>query len=70
MAKTEEENPKEKILEDYKYMWETLEEEYIFFPVLEEKGIDIETLQKEGIRKIENDINTFDEKAFGRLGSI
>lgn len=59
--KTKADKLKEEIKADYDYMWKILEEEYIFFPILEEKGINIETLRKEGTWKIENDVDTLDE---------
>ena len=40
----------EMILEDYDYLWETLEKEYLFFPILEDQGIDVQNI-KEMTRK-------------------
>ena len=35
----------EELLEDFDYMWNFLEQEYLFFPVLEEQGIDIDNIK-------------------------
>ena len=42
------------LLADYDYLWETLEAEYLFFPVLEEQNIDIESIKKTTYEQIEN----------------
>lgn len=43
--KTKTEFTKEEFLADYDMMWETLEENYYFFPILKDKGINIESLK-------------------------
>lgn len=64
---------KEDFLADYDYMWEVLEENYLFFDILEERGIDVESLKKDTRQQIaERDIDLDDfiavlEKLFQRM---
>lgn len=54
----------EQLLEDYDYLWTALEENYVFFPILERQGIDIAAIQTDTRNLIQNqvpDVSTFYE---------
>lgn len=54
----------EQLLEDYDYLWTALEENYVFFPILEQQGIDIAAIQTDTRNLIQNqvpDVSTFYE---------
>ena len=51
---------REEFLADYDYMWEVLEENYYYFPILERRGIDIEALKESVRRQLEERITTVD----------
>ena len=51
---------KEEFLADYDQLWADLEENYPFFPVLEEKGIDVEGLRRSGRETIESRVTTLE----------
>ena len=44
----------EQLLEDYDYLWTALEENYVFFPILERQGIDISAIQADARAQIQN----------------
>lgn len=44
----------EQLLEDYDYLWTALEENYVFFPILERQGIDISAIQADTRAQIQN----------------
>ena len=52
---------REEFLEDYDRLWEDLEENYPFFPVLEEMGVDVAEVRESYRRNVEktNDLETF-----------
>ena len=50
----------EEFLADYDQLWADLEENYPFFPVLEEKGIDVEGLRRSGRETIESRVTTLE----------
>ncbi|MCM1038564.1 MAG: S41 family peptidase [Ruminococcus sp.] len=53
---------KEEFLADYDYMWEVLEENYLFFGTIEDYGIDVEFLKQDTKQQIEQhvtDLNSF-----------
>lgn len=35
----------EQLLEDYDFLWTALEENYVFFPILERQGIDVSSIR-------------------------
>lgn len=54
----------EQLLEDYDFLWTALEENYVFFPILERQGIDVSAIQADTraqIQKQEPDVSTFYE---------
>lgn len=54
----------EQLLEDYDYLWTALEENYVFFPILKQQGIDIAAIQTDTRNLIQNqvpDVSTFYE---------
>lgn len=63
----------EDFLADYDYMWEVLEENYFYFPLLEDRGIEIEALKETTRRQLEERITTLDgfyyllDFLFGRM---
>lgn len=42
----------EELLEDYDFLWETLEKEYLFLDVLEDQGIDINNIKETARRQV------------------
>mgnify|MGYP000092003912 CR=1 FL=1 len=50
----------EEFLVDYDQLWADLEENYPFFPVLEEKGIDVEGVRQSGRETIESRVTTLE----------
>lgn len=54
----------EQLLEDYDYLWTALEEDYVFFPILEQQGIDIDAIRADTRKMIQNqepDVSAFYE---------
>ncbi|MCM1156533.1 MAG: hypothetical protein NC314_08835 [Roseburia sp.] len=52
---------KEEFLADYDHMWKILQENYLFFDILEERGIDVESLrQKTRQQIVEQDMDLDD----------
>lgn len=54
----------EQLLEDYDYLWTALEENYVFFPILEQQGVDVSAIQTDTRNLIQNqvpDVSTFYE---------
>ncbi len=52
----------EQLLEDYDFLWTALEENYVFFPILERQGIDIAAIQADTRNSIQNqepDVSAF-----------
>lgn len=47
---------KEELLADYDYMWEVLEENYLFFGTIEDHGIDVESLKQDTRQQIEQQV--------------
>lgn len=52
---------KEEFLADYDMMWETLEKNYYFFPILENKGIDIEALKNSTRQQLMEKVEDLDD---------
>lgn len=44
----------EQLLEDYDFLWTALEENYVFFPILERQGIDVSSIQADTRAQIQN----------------
>lgn len=54
----------EQLLEDYDTLWNALEENYVFFPILERQGIDVSAIQTDTRNLIQNqepDVSAFYE---------
>ena len=54
----------EQLLEDYDTLWTALEEDYVFFPILEQQGVDIAAIRTDTRNLIQNqepDVSAFYE---------
>lgn len=56
---TKTEFTKEELLADYDDLWEVLEEEYLYFPLLERQGVNIASLKISTRQQLEDRITDF-----------
>lgn len=56
---TKTEFTKEELLADYDVLWEMLEEDYLYFPILERQGVNIESLKTSAGQQLEDRIVDF-----------
>lgn len=64
---------KEELLADYDRLWEMLEEDYIYFPVLESRGVDVSALKETARQQLSDRVTTLNgfyyllDDVFGKM---